>query len=64
MKEKATEKPFGTKWIAVAVIALAAAAGVFAAVVSRQERTPPEATSMCLGGRDAGSRPVRAHRRE
>jgi formylglycine-generating enzyme len=40
------EKPFGTKWIAVAVIALAAAAGIFAAVVSRQERTAPETAPM------------------
>lgn len=55
MKAKPAEKPFGTKWIAVAVIVLAAAAGVFAAVVSRQERTPPEAASIAEGSMPAAA---------
>jgi formylglycine-generating enzyme len=43
VKAKPEKKQFGSKWIAVAVIALAAAAGVFAAFVTRQERTPETA---------------------
>ena len=46
MKAKPAKMPFGAKWIAVAVIVLAAAAGVFAAVVSRQEHTAPDAPPM------------------
>jgi formylglycine-generating enzyme len=42
VKAKPEEKPFGTKWIAVAVIVFAAVAGVFAAVVSRQEHASPD----------------------
>ena len=43
VKEK---RSFGYKWIAVALIAVAAAAGVFAAVVLRQADSPPQAASM------------------
>ena len=49
MKEKPAENAFGNKWIAVVLIALAAAAGVFAAVVSRQERTSPDTAPMAQG---------------
>jgi formylglycine-generating enzyme len=43
---KVKPKPFGSRWTAVAVIALATAAGVFAAVFSGQERTPRGESSM------------------
>ena len=56
MKAKHREKPFGTKWVAVAVIVLAAAAGVFAAVVSRQERTSPDSALMAPSAMTAAAR--------
>lgn len=56
MKAKPEEKPFGARWIAVALIVLAAAAGVFAAVVSRQERTAPEAASIAQDSMPAAAR--------
>jgi sulfatase modifying factor 1 len=46
VKAKSEDKPFGAKWVAVAVIVLAAAAGVFAAVVSQRERASPDATPL------------------
>ena len=47
MNPGARDKPsFGHKWIAVAVIVLAATAGIYFAIVSRQERSLPEATPM------------------
>ena len=47
MKAEVKAQPsFGYKWIAVALIAVAAAAGVFAAVVLRQADSPPQAASM------------------
>ncbi len=50
MNAGARGKPsFGHKWIAVAVIVLATAAGIYFAIVSRQERSPPEATPMAQG---------------
>ena len=50
MSARAGDKhAFGHKWIAVAVIVVAAAAGIFFAIVSRQERSPPEATPMAEG---------------
>jgi formylglycine-generating enzyme len=51
VKAKDAGKPsFGNKWIAVVLIAVAAAASVFAAVVSRQERTSPEEKSIASVG--------------